>query len=230
MKISVITPTANRDYSLSLLNEWMRRQTVQPHEWIVVDGSFSKNSYSPTHEKAISIRTHPHPDGGTNFRNNLREGLRAATGDVILIMEDDEKYSNDHIERTLFGLEGHDVVVNTALRYYNIRSLWYKEGCSPSLCRVGFTKRMGWSMLQAIERCERLVSTSVDFEFVDATHPNKIHVPTTVSMKGMYANGLTIAHTEKPRFGVSYDPDLRVLRSWINDDVFYYDGFIGAAR
>src|SRR5690606_25010357 len=38
MRISIITPTADRPRGIELCERYMARQTVQPHEWVVADG------------------------------------------------------------------------------------------------------------------------------------------------------------------------------------------------
>ncbi len=67
MKISVVTPTKDRPEAVELCRRWIREQAYPVHEHIVVDGGLN--------------------------RDNLREGILQATGDVVLLADDDDYYT-----------------------------------------------------------------------------------------------------------------------------------------
>lgn len=66
MKISVVTPTKNRPEAVELCRRWFLNQVHPIHEHIVIEG------------------------GGMN--ENLCEGIRKATGDVVVLADDDDYY------------------------------------------------------------------------------------------------------------------------------------------
>jgi glycosyltransferase involved in cell wall biosynthesis len=151
MKISLITPTGGRKIAFALCEEWMKRQTLQPDEWIVVD-DFEKPTKCKMGQKVIRRQPFWQP-GQMTLQRNLLEALKVVTGDIILIVEDDDWYSPNYIENMakkfetlsqgtpisnssfIIG-EGHTV-------YYQIRNYTHKyhDNLShSSLFQTGFTK------------------------------------------------------------------------------------------
>lgn len=69
VKISVITPTKDRPEAVALCQRWFREQTYPVHEHIIVEGA--------------------------SQLDNIRAGFEEATGDVILVADDDDYYTPD---------------------------------------------------------------------------------------------------------------------------------------
>ena len=151
MKISIITPTGGRPIGFALCEKWMKRQTLQPDEWIVVD-DYKKPTKCTMGQKVI--RRQPFWQyGQMTLQRNLLGALRIVTGDIILIIEDDDWYSPNYIENmvkkfealsegkpisqsSLIIGEGHTI-------YYHVKNLTHK--CydnmeHASLFQTGFTK------------------------------------------------------------------------------------------
>jgi hypothetical protein len=151
MKISIITPTGGREVAFVLCEEWMKRQTLQPDLWIVVD-DFATPTKCTMGQKVIRRKPFWKP-GQMTLQRNLLEALKVVTGDIILIIEDDDWYSPNYIENmvkkfkalsegkpisqsSLIIGEGHTI-------YYHFRNYTHKyhDNLShSSLFQTGFTK------------------------------------------------------------------------------------------
>src|SRR5690554_3483648 len=98
--ISVVIPTHNRPTGLALSLKSILGQTCLPAEIVVVDdGSFPIVEDSifdgfPTSIKCTLLRNEQ-PKGGNNARNR---GIKAATGDYIAFLDDDDQFSRNKIE------------------------------------------------------------------------------------------------------------------------------------
>jgi glycosyltransferase involved in cell wall biosynthesis len=151
MKISIITPTGGRVIGFALCEEWMKRQTLQPDEWIVVD-DFATSTKCTMGQKVIRRKPFWKP-GQMTLQRNLLEALKVVTGDIILIIEDDDWYSPNYIENmvkkfealsegkpisqsSLIIGEGHTI-------YYHVKNRTHKcydNMNHASLFQTGFTK------------------------------------------------------------------------------------------
>ncbi len=108
MKLSIIIPTYNEQNTIEELVAYV--QSVQypvPHEIIIVDDA----SIDRTYEKEISIRRHSREeqDNIRLFKNrvnrgkgySIREGIRHAKGDIIIIQDADREYDPHDIPKLL---------------------------------------------------------------------------------------------------------------------------------
>jgi len=101
MKVSVVIPTKNRVEDLKKCVECLVNQTVLPYELIVVDGSDSDETKEYLKNlklkfKCIYIKQHK---GGTANARNL--GIKKATGDIIVFMDDDVILDRDAIKEVV---------------------------------------------------------------------------------------------------------------------------------
>jgi glycosyltransferase involved in cell wall biosynthesis len=156
MKISLITPTGGRPLAFELCELWMSRQTLKPDEWIVVD-DYEVPTKCTMGQKIIR-RTPFWKPGDMTLPKNLIEGLNAVTGDIILIIEDDDWYSPNYIENMVKKLEDYDLVGEGLTRYYNVNNYRYMIHNNinhTSLCQTGFTKRVLKQVKCVAEFCKR---------------------------------------------------------------------------
>jgi hypothetical protein len=141
MKISLLTPTGGRPEAFKLCERWMKRQTIQPYEWIVVD-DFETPTKCTMGQKIIR-RTPYWQTKENTLQLNLIEGLKAVTGDIVLIIEDDDWYHPNYIENMTkkfeeyfnefencasesFALNKPSLIVSEGLtKYYNIKNYSY---------------------------------------------------------------------------------------------------------
>lgn len=158
MKVSLLTPTGGRPEAFKLCETWMKRQTLQPYEWIVVD-DFETPTECTMGQKVIRRTPYWQPKENT-LQLNLMEGLKAVTGDIVLIIEDDDWYHYNYIKNMMkifqkyfdefercasesLVLNKPSLIAGEALtKYYNIRNYSYivhKNVNHASLFQTGFT-------------------------------------------------------------------------------------------
>lgn len=229
MTVSAITTTANRPVGFRLAEFFMARQTRQPDEWIVADGGTGPVSCTQgqrlLHESA--------PAGPRNFLANLRRALTAVTGDIIVVIEDDDWYAPRHIETLLEQFDSYALIAgDDDQRYYNVqhrcwRRFENKGGC---LCQTAFRRDLVPQLLRVIDACEQRGSYGVDTAFW-ASAPKagwrlrRDH--TVLGIKGLPGQvGLGIGH--RPDAHWTADRAFVQLRSWIGQDVDLYSGLMEA--
>jgi len=133
-KVSIITPTFNREQFLPLAHRCFRAQTYHDLEWLVLDDSPAPSAYLQAHGDPRVRYFHSAerlPIG--RKRNRL---IAEAAGDVIVQFDDDDYYSPGYVARMVARLnEGFDLVKLSAWFLYSVpyRSLGYwdltvKEG------------------------------------------------------------------------------------------------------
>jgi len=233
VKVSVVTPTAERPVAFALAESMMRRQTVQPHEWIVADGG-SHETPTPLTMGQRRIENFDMPPGAGNFAKNLLDALDAVTGDVALIWEDDDWYAPTYIERmaalaaakpaaALYG-------ASKGQNYYNVAHRCWRafNNVGSSMCQT-MVPRTSIAPLQAILRaCMRKGSFNVDITLWRSFQTSRWAIGReggVLGIKGLPGRaGLGVGH--RPGIGWSADPDLTRLRQWIGNDADTYAGFI----
>lgn len=230
MKVSAITPTADRPVAFELVERFMRRQTVQPDEWIVADGGEVPVACAmgQIHLRGSLGRV---PAGAANFAHNLLNGIAEASGDLLIFIEDDDWLAPTHIERmvdlargpgSLFGADDHQ-------RYYNVahRSWRVFNNVGASLCQTAMRRSILPAFEQTIRACLAKGTYGIDTTLWRATPQSEWAIAgaeTVVGIKGLPGRaGLGVGH--RPGIGWTPDPDLARLRAWIGDDASLYESF-----
>lgn len=227
MRVSVITPTADRQVAFRQCEEWMARQTRQPDEWIVADGGSKPVVCSRGQRHLLSD---PIPRGAQNFLRNLTLGIEAATGDVLVFIEDDDWEAPTHLadlcepftDPTVLA-SGDDLQV-----YYNLpRKLWRTfNNKGASLCQTAIRRDAVQLLLQVIATCQQQNSFGVDGKFWAALpKANQVlrRTQTVVGIKGLPGGaGLGIGH--RPDHAWTRDPNYRKLRELVGvEDAAVYE-------
>lgn len=100
MKISIITPTYNRKHTLDRLYNSLVSQSLSDFEWIVVDDGSIDNTKSLVDnfkdENIIDINYIYKSNGGKHTA--LNEGIQAASGDMIIIVDSDDYLESNAVE------------------------------------------------------------------------------------------------------------------------------------
>ena len=231
MRISVITPTCNRPVAFRLCERWMARQTRQPDEWIVGDGGTTPQTLTmgQTHLHA------PSAPGYLNLIGNLRRAVEVATGDILVIMENDDWYHPTHLE-VLLGQSTPGILAagDDHQRYYNVAQrvwrLFPNKGAS--LCQTGFTRAALPFFRKALDRAAAERSFGVDGRFwasLPDTTKRLQRTETVLGIKGLPGQvGLGVGHRPSGP-GWQPDPHLTHLRTWIGQDVEVYAALRKAA-
>lgn len=223
MRISVITPTADRPHGIELCERWMARQTVQSDEWIVADGG-----QTPAKLTMGQIHLHqPSPPGAANLAGNILRALDACTGDAILVVEDDDYYRPQHIASCVIGLKRHPAYGCPRLLYFNVaHRCWVQMANRGSaLCQTAFRRELIPEMQRAAREAMAAGDFGIDGRFWAPRRSMAAGSQTVIGIKGLAGTpGLGIGHRPKSGPGKRWrpDPGLKFLRQQIGADVECY--------
>ncbi len=123
--LTLITPTGDRPLAFALCQNWMRKQTLQPTQWIVIDdGKTPMKPFVPMQY----VRREPRPDDSEHtLILNLKTTMPLIRGDKIIIIEDDEYYASNYIEVMSTKLDEHEIVGIGRSKYYHLMSGCYAQ-------------------------------------------------------------------------------------------------------
>jgi glycosyltransferase involved in cell wall biosynthesis len=104
-RVTILIPTVDRYPYLLTLLEQLREQTIPPHEILVVDQTARDRRTTDMESRFpdLPLRVITMDRAGQCSSRNA--GLRAATGDYILFLDDDDEVQSDLIERHLGSLD-----------------------------------------------------------------------------------------------------------------------------
>ena len=99
MKISIITATYNSEKTLKDTLESVLNQTYQDYEHIIIDGISKDNTMKivKEYEKKYNGRLKYISEKDTGLYDAMNKGIQMATGDVIGILNSDDKYANENV-------------------------------------------------------------------------------------------------------------------------------------
>lgn len=101
MKLSVVIPTRG-DQNMQNITECLNRQTFKDFEVIfVVDKIVTRDKERETkgNIRYITNLTHTMPHNNASVLRNL--GIKEAKGQFIQLMDDDEQFEDDYLEKSL---------------------------------------------------------------------------------------------------------------------------------
>lgn len=216
--ISLVTCTGDRPECFARCERWMARQTTCMGrvfwQWVVVDDGMSPTI--PTSHQQY-IRRKPGDNPAESFKNNLRAALDAVIGEFIFIIEDDDWYAPNHIERLLVPLMDYELVGEANAKYYHVgerksRLMGNREWAS--LCQTAFRRSLIPTVLANLDTpfVDRRLWSRVQSRYLFAESE------TCVGLKGQPGRqGIGCGH--RPR-GPQWkgDPHGETLREWIGDD------------
>lgn len=144
MKISIITATYNSEATIRDTLESVNAQTYPHIEHIIVDGNSKDNTLEivKKYGKRVSLII-SEPDKG--IYDAMNKGIKAATGDVIGILNSDDFFTSDNvISAIVFAFENNDIdAVYGDVHYVNPENLnkcvrYYSSAVfKPSLFKFG---------------------------------------------------------------------------------------------
>lgn len=223
MRLSLLTCTGGRPEAFALCEKWMARQTVPWHQWVVVDDCL------PTTKTTLGQqRVEPRPEwhlGQITLGRNLRAGLKAITGDCVVVVEDDDWYSPDYLEVMSRNLGVAPLVGEGFARYYNVRERQYLEiynAKHASLAATAWRQELTPEIIKLIGGDEPFYDLTIWRKFDDfLLMLTKRYV---VGIKGMPGRkGIGIGHVGGACRNL--DHDLTKLREWIGDDAAHYEQY-----
>ena len=236
-KITVITCTGDRFAAFNLLCKFIMRQTIKNFQWVIVDdGKISLQEQRFSFPSCADyIRREPQLDDPRHTLNlNMFEAFKQfkqAEGRIVLIMEDDEYYHPQYIERMFSHLENSDIAGSNISRYYHLPSGgWFINRNSNfcSLSQTGFKETIFPIVLEGIKSNQQYL------DYYIWTNAMKVITcifddskePLSVGMKSLPGRkGIGIGHKENT-YSV-FDKDYSILKQWIPDNYESYLGFVG---
>jgi len=234
MKTALLTCTGGRPETFALAEIWISRQTVEPDFWVVVD-----DVDPPTELNMNQILVRPEPlwarGKGHTLNRNLVAGLekiKEVGADLVMIVEDDDWYSPEYIERMREWFLGGEIQIagERDTLYYHVGCRQWRQNWHPghaSLCSVSFHIDIIDKIISIAESCR---GTGIDFAIFRNPWPKHaiklLESNLCVGIKGApcFRLGIGSGHRRIPHSGVP-DPDLSYLRILIGDDAELYAPF-----
>jgi len=223
MRISAITPTCDRPAGIKLAERYMARQTLRPYEWIVADSGQVPATLTMGQIHLLQ----PMPPGARNLANNILAALDRVTGDAVVIWEDDDWYSAEHLGACAEGLAKSAAYGCATLNYFNVaHRCWVSmRNIGSALCQTAFRAELIPDMRRAAGAAHAANDFGIDRRFWAGRQGMATGPQTVIGIKGLPGTpGLGIGH--RPRSSASKrwqaDPNFNQLRAWIGDDVENY--------
>lgn len=231
MNITAITTANYRPQAFALCEAYMRRQTMQPFQWLVLD-----DDEAPT-VCTMGQEYHYWPElrGRGSLTLKIRRALETnlVKGDAIAFIENDDLYAPDWLAWCTEQLVTRDLVGEGRALYYNVRGRWYFEHVNlqhASLCQTAIHRR---AFPELLAECSNSHCPFLDVRIWRAVKrnrqvfdpyraPNKRRV---VGIKGMPGRtGYGGGHTGRDRSAAD-DPKLEKLRALAGSDADAYEPF-----
>ena len=204
MNFTLVTPTCDRPETFTLCEQWIARQSIPHHQWIVLDDG-------ETPAKCTMGQTHLYFGEETRGRHSLSHKLKLLmqrrdliTGDAIAFIEDDDWYRRDYLEVAAKRLQsdgGYGMIGEGRALYYNVRdSRWHlhQNDEHASLAQTVVHRCAFGDLANVVERDDdpfvdiRLWRKSNYTRKVFLPEPDR---PTLVGIKGIY-EGYGIGHSK----------------------------------
>jgi len=229
--ITLITPTGDRPLAFALCQNWIRKQILQPAQWIVVDDG--KVPLEPDASMEY-VRREPHPDDPSHTLSiNLETSLPLIKGNKIIVIEDDEYYAPKYVAEMALKLEQHEIVGIGDAKYYHLNSgRYYRHGQMnrASLAQTAFRDSL-------LPEFKEILKTNIGSPFIDARFWEKIREngrgfifvddnndSLYASIKGLPGRFGAAGHDASSRSYQKSNPDTSrtVLKQWIPKDYGIY--------
>lgn len=217
--ISVITPTGDRHTSLSLCRFYVRRQSI-PVQWVVVDDG--QEPWNPGADVYVR-RERRDDDPAHTITVQIPEALAAATGDLVVVMEDDDWYGPHFVERIASYLQKAEVAGEGIRRIWRADIKWGDERIKRGRKHTALAS-MGWRRThdaRATAMCiEHRDDPFVDRHIWEAASSSFMgwEEPQNMAIKGLPGRPGTKEHQ---KLWGRHDETL--LHKWIGDDALRYN-------
>lgn len=232
--IVLITPTGGRPKQFDLCQKWMFNQTYKGKVlWIIVDDCLpvtTEIKYAFPDNWAC-VKKYPSPiwkRGDNTQGRNLKVGIDIVKTfpkehiEAIFIIEDDDYYSAEYLEKMVEKLKGFTVAGETTTIYYHTRLKKYlvsKNNEFTSLFQTAFTPEV----IPEFEKCYG--EKYIDIKFFRQIENKNLFLQENlaIGMKGLPGRtGIGMGHRE---YGHSYkhdDKDLVMLKELLGNDYIHY--------
>lgn len=204
-KYSVIIPARNEADGLAKLLPELTHYLPDGAEIIVVDDGSTDDTASVCKSHQIKIISHPYPKGNGAA---IKSGARAATGEILILMDADGQHKPEDIPRLLERFnEGYDMVVGA-------RTSGSQAGVHRAVANDLFSRFASWMVQQPVADLTsgfRVVKANQFRKFLYLL-PNGFSYPTTITMS-FFRAGFDISyvpiHTPRRSTGKSHIRPIR---------------------
>ena len=188
-----------RPEAYALCENWIKRQTLQPDEIIVIDDGEIPTEI--TLDATVILPERKWSLGDNTQKRNLLVGLEEASGEIIMICEDDDFFAEDFFENLYKELTNtrynFEAVGELNSRYYNLKHQKWRilnNGSFSPLCQTIFRRSLIPTLKQVLSEGE----SKIDVRFWKKLVCPRYLIPESlksVGMKGMPGRpGLGIGH------------------------------------
>jgi len=234
MDYTIITPTGDRQQAFDICYKYVKRQTIQPKQWIIID-----DGEKPTDVKGEPFyvrRNRQASDPQHTLPVQMQQALLMVQTEYVIIIEDDDWYAPDYCEKVLelFNRGKKISLVGQAdTIYYNVKTRRYfihDNTLHTAWCQTAFKTAIIPSILQICHQCIRSKFTYVDLRCWRNLRCNKYILkdqpPMNIGMKAMPGRGGSVSghyNSHDKRF--IDDKDMTQLKSWMAEDYKNYEEF-----
>jgi len=221
--ITLITPTGDRPLAFALCQRWMKNQTLQADQWIVVDDG-KVPLLKPTARMEYVRRKPQSNDPKFTLIKNLKAAIPHIKGNKIIIIEDDEYYAPNYVKTMAAKLNEHEIVGIGNSKYYHLSTgsnMMIGNRWHASLAQTAFRS----SFLAEFERHLNPSNDFLDMRLWKGIRGNGrgfIFLDGNdylyVGIKGLPGRqGIGTGHNPNSRYYRRFPRDIsrRVLRKWI---------------
>jgi hypothetical protein len=222
--LTLLTPTGCRSAAWALCERWMARQTYAgPVRWVVVDDGAEAQPVTFAREgwelEVIRPGHRWSPGKNTQARNFLAGLDRIGPEAHVAVIEDDDYYAPDWLDKVAEELRTASMVGQGWNRYYHVRTGAIRENTNDrhaSLCATAFRDSALGLFRRQCERAPRLID-QVLWKHVSSRRV--FHGKHVIGMKGLPGRA-GIAGGHEMKTAEPFD-----LRQWIGDDAEHYRQF-----
>lgn len=153
MKLSLITCTGDRPEAFALAEKYVARQTIAPHEWIVLDDG-KEPTVCTMGQRYFYL---PHLRGPGSMVSKVKHALSTnlITGDGLVFWEDDDAYQPNWLSFCSEKLQHHQLIGEGRAIYYNVHERYWFEHQNlqhASLCSTAVSRTLFPLVLQTCNR------------------------------------------------------------------------------
>ena len=244
-KISVITPTRDREEKLEQVRECLKNQTVKPIMWSVVD-----DSRSALPDKFFTDLPFPHRY--THLKRTLPISIAynsalaldlCPRSDIYVIFEDDDYYPPTYIENAIsfFSSDADELVGNRRWPDYRLTDPSYRVRMTNPTGKQGGLAEWHHTLIKGHDLCMRIVSfgrgrpaaRSFDCDLRDYLVRCGVRYTlfdfgeehSCISLKG-YGGGGGVIDAHRSSEGFTPDTDYVMLKKWLGEDIHRYQKFL----
>lgn len=215
---TVITPTGDRPEAFAICTELMKKQTIKPVQWLVIDDGKEPMTMPDLPFVEYIHRARGKDEPSHTLPLQMRLALHRVQTDYVVMMEDDDWYRADYFQETVSRLQFSSLVGLVRNYYYFVRTAQYYQHQNlqhSSWCSTAFTREwFNYVYTMPINNPYldmRLWSLARQNHFIrrSKTKPCLWYSETPIAIGVKQLPG---------RVGVTYDSNRRVLRRGMKED------------